>query len=190
MRRLTREKVTKTAKNTKLYRNIAIKTRPGHKTQGILQVGVLRLCCALGRNGVSAFKREGDGATPLAVMRILSGFYRHPPLASLSRGIAWHRLRHDDGWCDAPDDANYNRLVRLPYRANSEVMQRDDALYNIGFVLDWNISSRRKKRGSAIFLHLTQKNLTPTQGCIAFKRRDMLRLLPYLRRNKKIIVLR
>lgn len=184
----------KLQKNTKLYRNIVIRTRPGHKTQGILQLGSLRLRCVLGRTGVSAFKREGDGATPLAVMRVLSGFYKYsdkfPPFLSLRSAIALRRLRRDDGWCDAPDDANYNRLVRLPYRASHEVMRRDDMLYDIGFVLDWNISSRRKKRGSAIFLHLTQDDLKPTQGCIALKRRDMVRLLPHLHRNSKIIVLR
>jgi len=116
-----------------------------------------------------------------------------PGLLNGYKGYHYHRAgfrRHDDGWCDAPDDANYNRLVRLPYRASSEVMRRNDALYDIGFILDWNISSTSKKRGSAIFLHLARENLTPTQGCIVLERRDMVRLLPYLRRNRKIIVLR
>ena len=32
--------------------------------------------CALGRGGIRALKREGDGATPLARMRVLSGYWR------------------------------------------------------------------------------------------------------------------
>ncbi len=38
--------------------------------------GNMILRCALGKGGITAFKREGDGATPLARMRLLYGFKR------------------------------------------------------------------------------------------------------------------
>jgi len=175
---------------------IIIRRRPGERSVGICQVGELRLICALGRSGISAFKREGDGATPLAIMPILSGFCKMRIPHQGRCLIALRVNREQDGWCDKVGDANYNRPVRLPYRGSAEVMRRDDALYDIGFVLDWNISTRCQGRGSAIFLHLARQDksgsgsLLPTQGCIALRRRDMARLLPHLKAKRKIIIQR
>ncbi len=96
--------------------------------------------------------------------------------------------RVKDGWCDAPGNRNYNRLVRLPYRASHERMRRQDGLYDVCIVLDWNIRERRQGRGSAIFLHLARPGYAPTEGCIALSRRDMARLLPHLARGRRITV--
>ncbi|MDZ7600693.1 MAG: L,D-transpeptidase family protein, partial [Hoeflea sp.] len=43
-------------------------------------------------------------------------------------------------------------------------------------------------RGSAIFLHLARPGYRPTEGCIALSRRDMLRLMPFLRRGTTVRV--
>jgi len=173
---------------------IIVRRRPGIKNNGVMQVGDLRLRCALGRGSISAFKREGDGATPLAIMPILRGFCKNRIPQFGRCQVALRVNRPQDGWCDAKGDANYNRPVRLPYAASAERMRRDDRLYDIGFVLDWNITDRRQGRGSAIFLHLARTGkggiLLPTQGCIALTRRNMIRLLPYLQRGSTIIVQR
>jgi len=157
--------------------------------RGILQAGPVVFHCALGRGGLSAFKREGDGATPLGAMRIISGF--HKPLARPlpQSAVLSRRLRSSDGWCDASGDANYNRPVRLPYRTSAETMLRADCLYDIGFVLDWNICPRRMNCGSAIFFHLAKTGFPPTEGCIALSRRNMERLMPHLTRRTKLIVI-
>jgi L,D-peptidoglycan transpeptidase YkuD (ErfK/YbiS/YcfS/YnhG family) len=55
---------------------IDVRAKPGHKTRGLLAAGNLVLECALGKGGISAFKREGDGATPLSSMRLLYGYRR------------------------------------------------------------------------------------------------------------------
>jgi len=171
---------------------ILVRRRPGAKYWGVMQIGNLRLRCALGRSGISAFKREGDGATPLASLPILSGFCTSPIPRRNYCPVPLKITRPQDGWCDASQDANYNKPVRLPYHASAEMMRRDDGLYNIGFVLDWNISSRCLGRGSAIFLHLARQgkggDLLPTQGCIALTQRDMARLLPHLKPGRKIIM--
>ncbi|TIP33008.1 MAG: hypothetical protein E5X90_08615, partial [Mesorhizobium sp.] len=54
---------------------LVVRARPGNPAQGLLQAGQTVFPCALGRGGISASKREGDGATPLAAMRILSGYF-------------------------------------------------------------------------------------------------------------------
>ncbi|WP_332060026.1 L,D-transpeptidase family protein [Bartonella sp. CB74] len=168
---------------------MTVRRQAGKCTRGILCAGKNHFFCALGRAGISAFKREGDGATPLARMRCLRGF-RGNFSRSFPRSILpFHRIRVQDGWCDASGDANYNRLVRLPYGNSAEKMYREDGLYAIVLSLDWNITERKMARGSAIFMHLARENYTPTEGCIALSRRDMERLLPHISRKTKIVVL-
>jgi L,D-peptidoglycan transpeptidase YkuD (ErfK/YbiS/YcfS/YnhG family) len=135
----------------------------------------------LGSGGISAGKREGDGATPLARMRILGGYFRADRFAVARRTrLAMKLIDPDLGWCDGSGDRNYNRPVRLPYPVSHELMRRSDGLYDACLVLDWNISPRRRGRGSAIFFHLAQPGFTPTQGCVAVSARVMARLLPLL----------
>src|SRR5690606_32647116 len=61
---------------------LTVRARPGNPTQGLLVAGATVFACALGRGGISANKREGDGATPLASMRILSGYFRGDHVAA------------------------------------------------------------------------------------------------------------
>jgi len=170
-------------------RNINVRSRPGNRAEGLLNVEGVVFRCALGRAGISAFKREGDGATPLGPLRLLVGYIRperHPMRRS---GLVLTPIRADMGWCDAPADANYNRPVRLPFRAGHEKMLRGDRLYDVCIVLDWNIRPRRRNGGSAIFMHLARPGFRPTEGCIAVERRTMMRLLPHLSRATVVNVL-
>ena len=146
--------------------------------------------CALGRSGISALKREGDGATPLGPMRPLAGYYRLDGPLVRRAGIQLMPIDPALGWCDTPGDRNYNRPVRLPYGAGHETMWRDDALYDLCIVLDWNVRPRRRGRGSAIFLHLAKPGHQPTEGCVAVSRTVMLRLLPLLGAETRVVVLR
>jgi L,D-peptidoglycan transpeptidase YkuD (ErfK/YbiS/YcfS/YnhG family) len=162
-------------------RVLTVRARPGRPSQGFLQVGNLVFPCALGRGGISANKREGDGATPLATMRILKGYFRNDHFAGARRtGLAMMPIGADLGWCEVPGDRNYNRPVKIPYGASHERMKRDDRLYDACLVLDWNISPRRRGRGSAIFFHLARPGFTPTQGCVAVTAQVMARLLPLM----------
>ncbi len=170
---------------------LVVRARPGKPMQGLLQAGKLVIPCALGKGGITANKREGDGATPLAAMRILSGYFRNERFAGARRTLLPMAATDAGlGWCDAPGDRNYNRPVRLPCKASHETMQRADHLYDACLVLDWNIAPRRRGRGSAIFFHLARPGYTPTEGCVAISRRDMERLLPHLSRRTVLKVIR
>lgn len=177
------------ANNSRILRRIDVRPRPGNPSQGILIMGNLVLHCALGKGGVSAFKREGDGATPLGPMRLLFGWRRRRPNFAPASPLSFRTIRPDDGWCDAPESRNYNRPVRLPYSQSHERLWRDDGLYDIAIVLDWNIRPRLRGRGSAIFLHLARPGYEPTEGCIALSRADMALLLPHLNSRTLIRVL-
>lgn len=167
-----------------------VRPAPSDPRKGLIRAGALTLRCALGKGGVSVFKREGDGATPLAAMRVLGGYARRDKRLAIPGAPALKPIRTSDGWCDSAADRNYNRPVRLPYAASAETMRRADSLYDICLVLDWNIAPRRRGAGSAIFFHLARPRYTPTEGCIAVSRRDMMRLLPLLLRGGRVVVRR
>lgn len=167
---------------------LIVRAAPRMAQRAILQVGPLRLPAAIGRSGRTIAKREGDGATPIGSMKILYGFHRgknNPPTTPLPM----HRIQRHMSWCDAPEHPSYNRLVRLPITASHEDMWRSDHLYDICLVLDWNLTSRSRYKGSAIFMHMARSSFEPTAGCVALQPQDMRRLLPHLRRNSRLIVL-
>ena len=169
---------------------VTVRRRPGHATKGLLSAGNAVFACALGRSGTSILKREGDGATPVSRMAVLGGFYRADRLKIGPTALVMRAIRADDGWCDAPGHAAYNRPVRLPFAKSHERMMRDDRLYDAGLILDWNIKSRRRHRGSAIFFHIARDGFAPTEGCIAVAPAVMRRLLRHMRRGTVFHVIR
>jgi L,D-peptidoglycan transpeptidase YkuD (ErfK/YbiS/YcfS/YnhG family) len=172
-----------------LIAHIVVRRRPGHPCQGLLTVGSKTYLCALGRGGVSSNKREGDGATPLGSMRLIGGYFRSDHVRLGSCALAMERIADHSGWCDDAKDANYNRPVRLPYKASHEVMKRKDGLYDVVIVLDYNLRPRQSGRGSAIFFHVAKPGLTPTEGCVALPAQTMKLLLPRLSRHTVMTVL-
>jgi L,D-peptidoglycan transpeptidase YkuD (ErfK/YbiS/YcfS/YnhG family) len=159
---------------------ITVRPKPGHRSRGLLNVNGTVFPCALGRGGIRMIKRESDGGTPLAAMRILGGYYRRDHIAPGGSRLKMSPISETLGWCEVPADRNYNRPVSIPYGASHERMKRDDRLYDYCLVLDWNLRSRRRNLGSAIFFHLARPDFTPTQGCVAVTERVMARLLPLL----------
>lgn len=153
-----------------------------------LRFGALTLPCQIGRSGITHLKREGDGATPAAVMRPVRGFWRADRRLKPITGVPMQPIRRGDGWCEVPGDRNYNRLVKKPYAASHEEMMRDDHLYDVVLELDWNHRPRRQGRGSAIFFHLTRHEQGPTAGCIAVDRRHVDFLLAKLSRRTRFVV--
>ena len=158
-----------------------VRPSPLDGRRAIVQLGPLSFAAALGRSGRTAKKREGDGATPIAEMRLLYGFYRADRIARPVTALPMTPIRPSMLWCDAPSHPLYNRPARAPLAASHERLTRDDHLYDICLVMDWNVSSRRRNRGSAIFFHLARPGYPPTEGCVAVSLGDMQRLLRSVR---------
>lgn len=158
---------------------IFVRPAPRDPRRGVLVAGGRFAPCALGRSGMLPLKREGDGATPIAAMRLVSGWFRADRMTRPHSELELEPIGPRDGWCDAPDDPNYNRPVRLPYRAGHETMLREDRLYDVCLVLDWNLPpfGRKRNGGSAIFLHIAKTGFPPTEGCIAVAPETMRWLL-------------
>ncbi len=174
--------------NRRLPRQLFVRTLSQRASQGFLDLGFTRIPCVLGRSGKRALKREGDGATPLGHFRILSFYFRGDRLSPPLTVLPVKALSRKDGWCDAPGDRNYNRLVCHPYPSSAEHLWRDDHLYDVVGVLDYNFEPRHQGCGSAIFLHIANPERKPTQGCIAVSQHDMKRLLTWLGPKTKFCV--
>lgn len=155
---------------------------------GRLVAGHLTMTCALGRSGISRFKKEGDGATPAGRFKLMDGYYRPDKMKLPASAIAFRAIRAQDGWCDDPASSRYNRPVTLPFAGSHEKLWREDRQYDCIMVIDYNIHPRRQTRGSAIFFHLAQDGYLPTAGCIAISVADMRRLAPRLARHTRIII--
>jgi L,D-peptidoglycan transpeptidase YkuD (ErfK/YbiS/YcfS/YnhG family) len=159
---------------------IVVRRKPGRASKGLMNIGGTVFPCALGRGGIVTNKREGDGGTPRARMRILGGYHRRDHFPARSTRLDLKPITATLGWCEVPQDRNYNRPVKMPYAASHETMRRVDRLYDVCLVLDWNIRPRRRGCGSAIFFHLAREGFAPTQGCVAVTAKVMARLLPHL----------
>jgi L,D-peptidoglycan transpeptidase YkuD (ErfK/YbiS/YcfS/YnhG family) len=168
------------------HRHVLLQTLSRRSTTGTLVVGNLRLACAIGRSGLRAMKREGDGATPAGVFRLREAYYRADRIRRPRTVLPLKRTARCDGWCDAPGDRNYNRPVRHPYAASAERMWREDGLYDVVVVLDHNRRPRAHGLGSAIFMHVARAGYRPTEGCVALARRDLLLVLETIGRCARL----
>jgi L,D-peptidoglycan transpeptidase YkuD (ErfK/YbiS/YcfS/YnhG family) len=162
---------------TRQIRLITVLSEPRDRRRGLVCCGALRFPCALGRGGIAHLKREGDGATPAGRYRLLCLFYRRDRQFRPPSALPMRVLRRYDAWCEDPRHGRYNRPLRLPSRSASDAMWREDHLYDVVGVLDWNVTRRTAGKGSAIFLHLARPGYAPTAGCIALDRRHLVLLL-------------
>ncbi len=142
--------------------------------------------CAIGRGGVTDAKREGDGATPRGVHRIVGLLYRPDRMA---RPVDWAvPIRPGDLWSDDPADPDYNLMVRAPHAYSHERLRRADPLYDLVILTDWNWPRAQPGRGSAIFLHAWRRPGYPTAGCVALDPRHLRRIAGMIGYETRLIV--
>lgn len=147
--------------------------------RGELSLGDWRAAVSTGREGgiAASHGREGDAKTPLGRYTLRFGFYRADRLARPVTGLTMHALSPDDGWCDDPEHAAYNRWITLPFAASHERLWRADGAYDVVLVMSHNDSPPVPGLGSAVFIHIRQPDHRPTLGCVALAPADMLKLL-------------
>lgn len=144
---------------------------------GRLLWGARQYRCAVGKGGVRADKREGDGATPAGRFQLRRLFWRADRLARPVTRLPIAKIDEADGWCDDPSDRAYNTHVRLPYPARHETLWRADGLYDLVAVIGYNDDPPHPNRGSAIFMHVASARYDPTEGCVALARDDLIAVL-------------
>ncbi|OZA85367.1 MAG: hypothetical protein B7X76_05565 [Azorhizobium sp. 39-67-5] len=172
----------------KTLSRITVRRKPGHPSQGWLIAGPLALPVALGRGGIKANKREGDGGTPRGIFRLKRLWWRSDRHPRPATRLPIRRIGLDDGWCENPADRRYNRPVKVPAEANADRLARVDNLYDFIVELDHNTRPRIAGRGSAVFIHGARPGFAPTAGCVALKLPVLRRLLARLGPHSRIVV--
>lgn len=151
--------------------------------------GEKRWRCVLGAGGVREDKVEGDAATPAGEFPLRRIYFRNDRLVLPKVGLPARPIAEHDGWCDDPRSPSYNRLVRIPNDWSHEKMWREDSLYDLVVVVGYNDDPPEGEWGSAIFLHIAREDFSPTHGCIAFAREDLMELLPLLSPTTRLRVM-
>jgi L,D-peptidoglycan transpeptidase YkuD (ErfK/YbiS/YcfS/YnhG family) len=150
--------------------------------------------CSLGKNGLSDDKHEGDGTTPRGEFELRKIYYRADRISKniLKKvSLPVQKIMPTDGWSDDPKDKRYNTLVDLnnfdPALSHEELYRKNDT-YNIIITVGYNDDPIVPGKGSAVFVRVAEPNYPGTAGGIAFSEKDLLKILPELNANSKLIV--
>ena len=145
-----------------------------------------RIKCAIGKRGIKTKRKEGDFITPRGIFRIKLILYRKDRIKNFKTFVPKLSITKKMGWCDDPKSKKYNKLIKYPFEFSSEKLFRKDNVYDIILVLDYNMNPTKKYKGIAIFIHIAKKNYDATEGCVAIKKINLLKLIKSLKRNTKI----
>ena len=133
-------------------------------------------------------KREGDQKTPKGKFKFMMLLYRKDRASNLYCKIKKKIIKKNMGWCDDPKSSNYNKLIKFPFSFRAEKLYLQKNTYDLILVLDFNIRPIKKGMGSAIFLHITDRNFKATKGCIAVKKSDFLKILKKITKKTNLII--
>jgi len=147
-----------------------------------------KLKCSIGKSGLTNFKKEGDLATPKGLFKLGLLYYRKDRIKSLKCKIKKKVIKKSMGWCNDSRSKKYNRTIYFPFKYSAEKLYRRDKIYDIFINIKYNHSPTIKERGSAIFLHLSNKKYKPTSGCVAILKKDFLKILPLINYSTKILI--
>jgi L,D-peptidoglycan transpeptidase YkuD (ErfK/YbiS/YcfS/YnhG family) len=158
-------------------KTLLVRAKPGDRSRGWLIAGSLAWPVALGRGGIRANKREGDGGTPRGRFRLRRLWWRADRAGRPRTALPVRPIRADDGWCEDPHDRRYNQPIRLPPNHPGDRLWRADRLYDFIIELDHNTRPRVAGRGSAVFVHVARPGFAPTAGCVALRPEALRNLL-------------
>src|SRR6202051_3174458 len=125
--RMEKQAISSTYKTTSRDRPlqaIRIHAAAGDPRRGWLTAGGRTVPVALGRGGIMANKREGDGGTPRGTFRPRQLWWRadrHPRPRTF---LAVRAIGPEDAWCEDPSSRHYNRPVRLAAARSGDPLMR------------------------------------------------------------------
>ena len=147
-----------------------------------------KLKCSIGKSGIKDSKKEGDSASPKGIFKLGLIYYRKKRNKSFKTKLKKKVIKKNMGWCNDSKSKKYNQEIYFPFKYSAEKLYRKDKIYDIFINIKYNHSPIVKGKGSAIFLHLTDKQYQPTQGCVAILKKDFLKILPSISENTKISI--
>ena len=142
--------------------------------------------CAVGKRGIGVKRKEGDFITPKGEYKIKFILYRKDRVKKLQSVLKKFPINKKMGWCDDPKSHKYNKLIKYPFKFSSEKLFRKDNIYDIILVLNFNMNPVKKNKGSAIFIHIAKKDFRNTEGCVAIKKNELIKIVKNLKANSLI----
>ena len=153
--------------------------------KNILTYKDYKLKCAIGKSGITNSKKEGDLATPKGTFKLGKLYYRKDRIKLPKCKLIKKAIRKNMGWCDDYRSNKYNKEISFPYKYSAEKFYIKDSAYDLLINIKYNFKPIIKKKGSAIFLHVSTNKKT-TKGCIAINKKDLKKIAKKI--NKKTIV--
>jgi L,D-peptidoglycan transpeptidase YkuD (ErfK/YbiS/YcfS/YnhG family) len=155
---------------------------------GYLKYKDLKFRCSLGKAGIGKKEKEGDKITPKGTYKIVKIYYRNDRVKKIFSDFKLFKIKKNMGWCDDPKSKKYNRLVKLPSKYAYEELHRKDNIYDLVLVLNYNMKPIIKNKGSAIFIHIANKNYKKTAGCIGLNKSHLINIIKKIKKNTKVII--
>jgi len=168
---------------------IRVRTRPGNRTRGVLLAGPHAIPAVLGRSGIRANKREGDGGTPRGRFRLVRLWWNPARGPRPATRLPVRRIAADDAWCEDPADRRYNRPIKIATGGAGDRLRRADHLYDLIVEIDHNTRPRIARRGSAVFIHVARPGLAPSAGCVTMPKSCLYRLLRQVGPTTRIVII-
>ena len=156
------------------------------KKTGYLKYKNLKFRCSLGEAGIMKKKEEGDNITPKGEFKIIKVYYRDDKIKNITTSIKKIKIKKNTGWCDDPNSKFYNKQIKLPSKFSHEKLYRNDNLYDLILVSNYNMNPIIKNKGSAIFIHVAKNSYEKTKGCIALKKKHLIKLLSQIKKDTRI----
>tara|TARA_B100000900_G_scaffold64720_1_gene49960 strand:+ start:1033 stop:1524 length:492 start_codon:yes stop_codon:yes gene_type:complete len=155
------------------------------KNKETLEIDIFKFKCAIGKNGFSKKKIEGDKKTPKGLFSIGNLYYRKDRISKFETKLKTIQIKKKMGWCDDINNKYYNKPIKIKKNIKHEKLFRKDHKYDLLIPINYNTKPIIKNKGSAIFIHLT-KNYKKTAGCVAISKKNFLILLKLINSKTKI----
>ena len=148
-----------------------------------------KIKCAIGKRGIGKKKKEGDFVTPVGVFKIKFILYRKDRVKKLNTILKILPIKKDMGWCNDTKSRKYNKLITIPSAYKHEKLFKKENSYDIILVLNFNMNPIKRKKGSAIFIHVAKKNYENTEGCVAVRKLELLKILKNIKKNTEVKII-
>ena len=147
-----------------------------------------KLKCSIGKSGTTSSKKEGDLSTPKGLFDLGLLYYRKDRIEISKCKIKKREIKENMGWCHDSRSKKYNREISFPFNYKAEKLYIMNEIYDLFINIKYNYLPAAKKKGSAIFLHIADKNYRSTKGCIAISKKNFLKILPLINKKTKILI--
>ncbi len=145
--------------------------------------------CAIGKNGTTNEKKEGDGCTPLGKYSLGRIYFRKDKVILPDLKIPTTIIDKNTGWCDDILSDDYNKVISFPFNYSAEKFYKSDDVYDILCVIEYNSNPIIKGKGSAIFMHVARDDYSGTEGCIALRKEHLITILSQIDLETKINII-